>query len=508
MLTRRGFLGATLAGAAAGAAAGEAARAASAAVAGSGAAGGAFDLEEATFADLRARPARAAVEKYLARIRALDPALRSVIELDPDALAQADACDRSAPRGPLHGIPLLLKDNIATADRTSTAAGSLALAGAIAPHDAALVTRLRAAGAVLLGKANMSEWANFRDRQSTSGWSGRGGQCRNPYALDRTPSGSSSGSAVAVAANLCAAAVGTETDGSITSPAAACAIVGVKPTVGLVSQAGIVPIAHSQDTAGPMARTVADAALLLGVLAGETYALDADALRGARIGVARKGYTGYSREADRVLEESIAVMKDRGAVIVDPANLATAGKWDDAELDVLLYEFNVDLPAYLARAAAPVRTIADIVLFNEKNADRELLHFGQDLLTARPPARARYEKARAAALGHTRARGIDATMDKHRLDALVAPTQAPPSPIDLVNGDHWTGGAMGAAAVAGYPSVSVPAGWAYGLPIGLLFYGRARTEARLLNLAYSFEQARRARRPPGLPATTPERPDA
>ncbi|HEV8324099.1 MAG TPA: amidase [Myxococcota bacterium] len=497
MLTRRGFLGVALAGAAAGAAASPL-----------GAASAPFDLEEATFAGLRRRRSRELVDQYLARIRALDPTLRAIIEIDPDAPAQADARDREPPRGPLHGLPILLKDNVATADRTTTTAGSLALEGSIPPRDAELVARLRAAGAVLLGKANMSEWANFRDRQSTSGWSARGGQCRNPYALDRTPSGSSSGSAVAVAANLCAAAVGTETDGSITSPAAACALVGVKPTVGLVSQSGIVPIAHSQDAAGPLARTVADAAALLGVLAGETYALDAGALKGARLGVPRKGYTGYSREADAVLETAIALMKERGAEIVDPAEIATAGKWDDAEFDVLLYEINVDLPAYLAWAGAPVRTIADIVAFNEKNADRELVHFGQDILTAKPPSRARYDKARASALALARKGGIDATMDKYRLDALVAPTQAPPSPIDLVNGDHWTGGAMGAAAVAGYPSVTVPAGWAYGLPIGLLFFGRARAEARLLNLAYAFEQARRARRVPYLLATAAERPGA
>src|SRR5204863_1556552 len=369
-----------------------------------------FDLEEATIGDLQHRmetgqdTARSLAEKYLARIGALDrqgPSLHSLIEINPDALTIADALDLErrtrGPRGPLHGIPIVIKDNIATADRMMTTAGSLALVGATPPKDAFIVTRLRSAGAVILGKTNLSEWANFRSLHSLSGWSARGGQTRNPYALDRSPSGSSSGSAVAAAANLAAAAVGTETSGSIVSPSQANSVVGIKPTVGLVSRNGIVPIAHTQDTAGPLARTVADAAALLGAMAGAdpddeatlpergtdnyTKFLDPGGLKGARIGVVRKRLFGTSSETDRVAEAAIADMKARGAVIVDPADIPTLGTFDDAELDVLLYEFKSDLNKYLAwlGPSSPVHSLADVIAFNNAHQDEELVYFGQEL---------------------------------------------------------------------------------------------------------------------------------
>ncbi len=490
-------------------------------------------IEERTIADLSggmqsgADTARSLVQQYLDRIAAHDrigPALHYVIETNPDALAIADArdADRRAGRlrGPLHGIPVLVKDNIDTADRMTTTAGSLALEGSIAAHDAHIVERLRAAGAIILGKTNLSEWANFRSTHSSSGWSGRGGQARNPYALDRTPSGSSSGSAGAVAASFCAVAVGTETDGSITSPAAACSLVGLKPTIGLVSRSGIIPIAHSQDTAGPMARTVTDAAILLGVLAGrdprdratsraprslpESYlaALDASGLQGARIGVARKKYTGYSTHADAHLETALAAMKDSGAVIVDPADITTAGTFDDAEYEVLLYEFKADLQAYLAtlRPGARARTLDDLIAFNRAHAAAEMPYFGQEIFEQAakkgPLTSASYKKALDTCGRLARTRGLDATFTTHRLDAIVAPTQGPPTLIDLVNGDSSSSSSTSPCAVAGYPAITVPMGYASGLPLGITFMGRAWSEATLLKFAFAFEQATKVRVPP------------
>ncbi len=507
----------------------------------SGAARTSFAFEEATLGDLGrsmqagALTAERLAQAYLDRIRELNPALLAVIEVDPDALGAAAALDRErrarGPRGPLHGIAVLLKDNVDTADRTSTTAGSLALAGVRRRRDAFVAARLRGAGCVLLGKANMSEWANFRGKNSSSGWSARGGQGRNPYALDRSPGGSSSGSAQAVAANLVAVAIGTETDGSIVAPASLCGVVGLKPTVGATSRRGVIPIAHSQDTVGPLARTVEDAARVLVAIAGPdpedpaTAAqaglgealgtalgtLDRDGLRGARIGVAREGgFFGYSRSADAIAEEAIRALRSAGAEVVDPADLPTAralAASEESELEVLHTEFKADLDAYLGALGpeARVRSIADLVAFDEAHADVELRFFGHEhLVTAlgkgpltNPTYRAALERNRRLA-GRE---GIDAVMDRHRLDALVAPTTHPAFPIDLVNGDHWLGGASTAPALAGYPALTVPAGHASGLPVGLLFFGRAFSEPTLVRLAYAFEQLTRARRPPGLAPT-------
>jgi amidase len=501
-----------------------------------------FALEELTIADLETGmasgrfTARSLVEQYLGRIESLDrqgPTLRHVIETNPDALGIAETLDAERRagrvRGALHGIPVLVKDNVDTADRMTTSAGSLALEGSRPARDAFVVQRLRAAGAIILGKANLSEWANFRSTHSSSGWSARGGQARNPYALDRTPSGSSSGSAGAVAASYCAVAVGTETDGSITSPAAACSLVGMKPTIGLVSRSGIVPIAHSQDTAGPMARTVADAAILLGVLAGAdprdavtvngrpatvdySRALDVGGLRGARIGVARKSYTGYSAVTDAAFEEAIRAMKDAGAVIVDPADIATAGKFDDAEFEVLLYEFKADLEAYLRGlpAGARARTLDDLIAFNKAHAAEELPYFGQEIfeMAAKkgPLTTPAYRKALEKCRLLSRTQGLDATFRKHRLDALVAPTQGPPSVIDLVNGEKYSGSSTTPCAVAGYPAITVPMGYAFGLPLGVSFMGLPWREGALLKYAYAFEQATKLRRPPRYLATAELRP--
>ena len=464
---------------------------------------------------------RTIVDKYLARIEAIDrsgPDLRSVLEINQDARSIADALDAERKagrvRGPLHGIPVLIKDNIATHDRMMTTAGSLALAGPPAPYDAAVVTRLRAAGAVILGKTNLSEWANFRSTHSSSGWSGRGGQTKNPYALDRSPSGSSSGSGAAVAANLTAIAVGTETDGSIVSPAQVNGLVGIKPTLGLLSGTGIVPIAHSQDTAGPMARTVTDAALLLAAMADSkrdySASLVREGLRGARIGVVRNKLFGYSPGADALAETAIADLKREGAVIVDPAPIPTLGKFDDSELDVLFYEFKADLNKYLASlgTTAPMHSLKDLIAFNDAHKDDELRYFGQEImLTAQgkgPLTDATYRSELARNRLLAGAQGIDATMKRYKLDALIAPTGGPAWITDLVNGDGGTASAPGPStvtSVAGYPHVTVPMGFVRGLPVGLSFFGRAWSEPTLIRLAYAFEQATNHRRPPTFAKT-------
>src|SRR6266576_2310413 len=466
-----------------------------------------FDLEDATVAQLQdamrtgARTARSICAAYLARIAQLDPQIHSVLETNPDALAIADRLDAERKaghvRGPMHGIPVLVKDNIATGDKMMTTAGSLALAGSTAPRDAPLIARLRAAGAVILGKTNLSEWANIRSNQSSSGWSARGGQCANPYALDRNPCGSSSGTGASISANFAAVGIGTETDGSIVCPSSACSLVGVKPTLGLLDGAGIVPIAHSQDTAGPMARTVADASVLLGALANRDYgtSLDPNGLRGARIGVARKKVSGYSPEADALVEAAIDVLRRQGATIVDPADIPHVGEYDDTELIVLLYELKADLASYLATWApnAAVKTLADVIAFNETNKAREMPYFGQELfLQAQekgPLTDQAYRDALAKDQRLSRSEGLDVVFTQNTLDAIVAPTGSPPWPTDLVNGDHFLGASSTPGAVAGYPSVAVPVGYSYGLPVGMSFIGLANSEAKLLTLAYAYEQA-------------------
>ncbi|HET8646970.1 MAG TPA: amidase, partial [Vicinamibacteria bacterium] len=473
------------------------------------------------------------VDWYLRRIEAYDkqgPALNAVIRLNPNAVSEAQALDAerraSRPRGPLHGIPVLLKDNVDTADRMTTTAGSLALAGSIPDRDAYLAARLRAAGAVLLGKANMSEWANIRSTRSSSGWSARGGQARNPYVLDRNPCGSSSGSAAAVSANLAPLAIGTETDGSIVCPSSANGIVGIKPTLGLVSRAGIIPIAHSQDTAGPMARTVRDAAVLLSFLTGADprdaataasaghvqpdYArfCDERGLQGARIGVARK-FFGRDARVDGLMEAALQVMKSAGAVLVDPVELSTGSDYEETELEVLLYELKADLNAYLAATPrARVRTLADVIRFNEENREVEMPYFGQELfLQAQEkggldtPA---YRKALENNRRRSRTEGLDAVLAKHRLDAVVGPTGGPAWLTDLVNGDHFTGVSSSTPpAVAGYPALTVPAGFVFGLPVGITFMGAAWSEPALIRLAYAYEQQTRHRTPPRLLPSVP-----
>ncbi len=421
--------------------------------------------------------------------------------------------------GPSHGIPVLVKDNLDSSDRMATTAGSLALVGSTPPADSFVVKRLREAGAVVLGKANLSEWANIRSDHSSSGWSARGGQCRNPYVLDRNPCGSSSGSGVAVSANLCALAIGTETDGSIVCPSNANGIVGIKPTVGLVSRSGVIPISHTQDTPGPMARTVQDAAILLAAIhevdpkdaasaagAGHPrgdYALDEGGERSvaSRIGVHRKAF-GFNPQVDRLMEESLEAMRKAGAVLVDPADIPHVGEYDEGELEVLLHELKADLNAYLASRGpnAPVKTLADIIAFNESHSAEEMPFFGQELFVKAEAKGPLTDKAYIDALEKcrrlSRAEGIDALMDEHALDAIVAPTGGPAWVTDCVNGDHFGGGSSTPAAVAGYPAISVPAGFVFDLPVGITFMGRAWTEGKLIRIAYAFEQATRARRPP------------
>lgn len=491
-----------------------------------------FELDEVTLAELAAGQAegrwtaRELAELYLGRIDAVDrhgPALSAVIQVDPDAPAAAASLDderrAGRVRGPLHGIPILLKDNVDTVAPLETTAGSLALAGGVAPADAFLVGRLRAAGAVILGKANLSEWANFRSERSSSGWSGVGGQTRNPWVLDRNPCGSSSGSAAAVSANLCAVAVGTETDGSVVCPANACGVVGIKPTVGLVSRSGVVPISASQDTAGSFGRTVADAATLLdamtGVDPGDSASvaapwsspladgLDPSRARGLRVGVWRDRF-GFHETVDRVLEEGLAALAAAGVELVDPVEMPSIDEIDDAEYDVLLYEFKAGIAAYLATRGPgfPHRTLADLIAFNEAHREAEMPFFEQEIfLKAQekgPLTDAAYREARAKCLRLARAEGIDRVCREHRLAAILAPTGGPAWKTDLVNGDHFGGGCSTAAAVAGYPHVTVPAGYVHGLPVGLSFFGPAWSEPTLVGLASAFERATGARRAPGF----------
>ena len=507
---------------------------------------GSFELEEVTIAELGRqmaegeRTSRGITELYLDRIEALDqqgPTLRSVIEANPDAVGIAEELDRERTagnvRGPLHGIPILLKDNIATADRTTTTAGSLALEGSTPSRDAFVASRLRLAGAVLLGKANLSEWANFRSNRSSSGWSARGGQCRNPYVLSRNPCGSSSGSGAATSANFCAAAVGTETDGSIICPSSANGLVGIKPTVGLVSRGGIVPISAVQDTAGPMARTVADAAALLSGMTGRDPRDDATAAsptptdltrhlgdefpggRGAselsrlRIGVGRQFFDRDSR-VDQLMEDAIQVLASLGAEIVDPAPIPHRGDVGRHEYEAMLYEFKAGLNTYLAELGdgAPVASLADVIAFNEANAEREMPFFGQEILIEAegkgPLTEAAYRTARETASRLAREEGLDAALSEHRLDAILGPSGGPAWVTDLVHGDTFSVGSSGAAAVAGYPNVTVPAGHVHGLPVGVSFFGAAWSEPTLIRIAWAFEQATPHRRPPRFRSSVDE----
>jgi amidase len=496
----------------------------------------AFEFDEVTIADLQdgmksgKHTARSIAEKYLARIDAIDahgPEIRSVIETNPDALAIAEALDKErkakGPRGPLHGIPVLIKDNIDTADRMMTTAGSLALVGSKPPKDSYVAQKLRAAGAVILGKTNPSEWANIRSSHATSGWSGRGGLTKNPFALDRNPCGSSSGTGAGISANLGAAGIGTETDGSIVCPSSSNGLAGIKPTVGLISRSGIIPISHTQDSAGPMCRTVRDAAILLGALtgvdpddsatigsAGKSYVDYTQFLNasqpGMRVGVVRK-YFGFNEQVDALMERAIDVLKKNGAVIVDPADIATTAKTGDNETKVLLYELKADLNAYLARLgpSAPVHTLKEVIEFNDKNATKEMPYFGQDMFIkaeAKGDLKTQeYLDALTNNLRLARQEGIDATMDKFQLDALIAPTGGPAWVTDLVNGDNAAGQTSSAAAIACYPSVSVPMGYVFGLPVGISFFGRAWSEPTLIGLAYAFEQATKVRKAPKFLST-------
>ena len=490
------------------------------------------ELEEATVAELQTAmksgklSARDLTQRYLDRIKEIDPKINSVLETNPDALKIADDLDKERKsgklRGALHGIPILIKDNIDTADKMKTTAGSLALVDAPTPkQDAFPVQQMRNAGAIILGKTNLSEWANFRSSKSSSGWSGRGGQTHNPYILDRNPCGSSSGTGAAIAANLAAIGIGTETDGSIICPSATCGIVGIKPTLGLVSRSGVIPIAHSQDTAGPMARTVSDAAILLGVLVGEdksdsitsqsskgekdyTKYLRKDGLRKMRIGVARQ-YFGRNAKMDAVIEPHLKVLRDGGAELID-VKIENSDKFGDAEYDVLLYEFKEDLNKYLAGRGGKYRTLADLIKFNDANKDTEMPYFGQEIfLQAQEKGDLNDRAYRLALLQsklYTQERGIDPVMNKDNLDAIIAPSGGAAWMTDLVNGDCGVfEGMTSFAAVSGYPSITVPAGYVQGLPVGMSFFGRAFSEPTLIKIAYAFEQATKARKPPTFMAT-------
>ncbi len=482
-----------------------------------------FAFEEATIANLTSRfesgelTARELTEAYIARIEGIDhagPELRSVIEVNPHALGIADALDAERRdgrvRGPLHGMPILVKDNIDTADGMKTTAGSLALVDARPKQDASVIQRLRDAGVVLMGKTNLSEWANFRSTKASSGWSGRGGQCRNPYALDRNPCGSSSGSGAAVSANLCVAAVGTETDGSIVCPSSINGIVGIKPTIGAVSGAGIVPISHTQDTAGPMARTVADAALLLAAMTDTPVAptLDPAALRGARIGVARN-MAGFHDRVDTLFEDALAVLRALGAELVDPADVPHATELEQPEWEVLTFEFKTDIEAYLASLGGEApRTLAELMAFNGSHADQELAFFGQEVFERSaekgPLTDPAYLEALATCGRLSRDEGLDAVLAEHGLDAVIAPTNAPAWLTDHVNGDHYIGGNSSPAAVSGYATISLPMGFVSGLPVGISFLGPANSEAVLIDYAFAFERATEHRGVPRLRPSVPE----
>lgn len=493
---------------------------------------GDFELLEMQIEDLRRGmdkgrfTSQSITELYLARVEAIDqsgPTLRSIIEVNPEAVEVAEALDRErreqGPRGPLHGVPILVKDNIATHDRMTTTAGSLALEGSIPSRDSFVAQKLRQAGAVILGKANLSEWANFRSSNSSSGWSARGGQCKNPFVLDRNPCGSSSGSGAAVSANLCAGAIGTETNGSIVCPSNANGLVGVKPTVGLISRSGIIPISHSQDTAGPMTRTISDAAILLSALVGvdsrdpatsesqgnyeSDYLqfLDPDGLEGARIGVGRQ-FFGFHRDVDRLMEESIQEMERAGATIVDEVEIGNRREMGRASYEVMLFEFKADLNKYLQElgVSAPVKNLQEIIEFNNLNMDREMPYFGQEIFIdaqekdslSAPEYREALRKSRRL----SREEGLDKVMNEHQLNAIVAPTGGPAFVTDLVNGDHFGGGSSTPAAVSGYPNITVPMGEVFGLPVGISFFGLAWSEPTLIRLAYAFERRTGVRRPP------------
>lgn len=493
-----------------------------------------FELLEKEIPDLQklmesgARSSRQLTQLYLDRIQALDstgPQLRSVIEVNPDALAMAEAMDQErkakGPRGPLHGIPILIKDNIDTADKMATTAGSLALIGPPPDQDAFVVKQLRAAGAVILGKTNLSEWANIRSTTSTSGWSGRGGQTKNPYVLDRNPCGSSSGSGTAVSANLCAVAVGTETNGSIVCPSSACGIVGIKPTHGLVSRAGIIPISSSQDTAGPMARTVRDAAILLASLSGmdaedsttaeanqrrcQDYLpyLDVDGLKGTRIGVARTFFKPIGK-LDKIMDPSLQAMRDAGAELIEVESLSKIEEVGSAQMILLEYELKASMADYFKHrgARSPMKSLSDLILFNEAHRETELQYFSQDFFEAAekrgPLTDFAYLEAKAKCLRLARTEGVDAAMETYQLDAIVLPTLGPACPTDLVNGDHWIGGCTDLSAISGYPSITVPGAMVHGLPVGLTFLGKPWSEPMLIKFAYAFEQKTRVRKPPAF----------
>lgn len=470
--------------------------------------------------------ARELVQEYLVRIDEIDkngPKLNAIIEINPDALKIAEKLDQERKngkiRGPLHGVPVVIKDNIGTADRMMTTAGSLALEGNIAPEDAFIVRKLRKAGAIILGKANLSEWANFRSNRSTSGWCSRGGQTRNPYVLDRNPCGSSSGSAVAVAANLCSIAVGTETNGSIICPSHINSVVGIKPTVGLVSRTGIIPISHTQDTAGPMARTVRDAVFLLNALVGSdpedrstediekelpadyTNFLDPNGLAGARIGVARN-FFGRNNLVDQLMEQAIEKMDELGATIIDPTNITTLEELRDPQLQLLLFDFKNDLNDYLTKYGENIgpKSLKEIIEFNKQNKEEVMPYFGQEVFLMAeekgPLSSDEYKEALEKCLRLSRDEGIGKVIEEHELDAIIAPSGGPAWPIDLINGDHFTGGSSSPAAIAGYPNITVPLGYVFGLPVGISFFSGAFQEPILIKIAYAFEQATQVRQPP------------